>query len=63
MTANLVIVRLADPSAPGDGGVVVKARATLVDFEAMVLLRDGARDTALRLWRGDFEVGSLVRLS
>ena len=63
---GLVIVRLTDPKAPAECGTVLVNRATIEDFELMHrafgATRDGARDPALRLWRGNFDVGSKVSL-
>lgn len=48
---NIVVVRLADVSRPGDGGEVVEVTSDLMeDVFARYVDRDGARRGEFRFW-------------
>ncbi len=57
---GLLAVRLDDLRFGAGPGVVVAHPASAAEFEGLRTDRDGAHDSALRLWRGDSPIGSRV---
>lgn len=57
---DLIVVRLDNPKYGAGPATVIARVADVADFILLATDRDGARDPALRLWRGVFVVGARV---
>lgn len=55
-----MIVKLDDVRFPGNGGVVVAHVSDVSEFQGYSVDKDGCRAADLRLWVGNYPVGTRV---
>lgn len=59
----MIAVRLDDPHFGAGPGTVVAHPESVAEYLKLISGRDGARDRRMRLWSGDFPIGTRVRLT
>lgn len=59
----MIVVKLDNPKHGAGPATVIAIVETVYEYLQMSVDRDGARKQDIRLWRGNFPVGSSVALS